>query len=92
MISSLSFFAGLLPFRESVGPGAIFDSGVTSTLANSSIEGSPLSVFGSERLERFRIPLEHEAPRSYRFGCLRRSMIWFTTSFISAKIPSNFSE
>jgi hypothetical protein len=52
MISSLVFFTGLLPFRECASPEAILDSGVTSMSINSSIDGSPLNVSGSERLER----------------------------------------
>jgi hypothetical protein len=92
MISSLSFFTGLLLFRESVGPESILDSGVTSTSTNSSIEGSPLNVFGSERLERLGTPLEHDAPRSGRYGCFRRSVTCFTTSLMSTKTLFNLSE
>jgi hypothetical protein len=91
MISSLSFFTGLLPFYESAGPGATLDFGVAPMPVNSS-EGSPLKVSGSERLERFGTPLELDAPRSGRSGYLRRSVIRFTTSLISTKILSNFSE
>jgi hypothetical protein len=92
MISSLSFFTGLLPFRESVGLEAILDSGVTSTPTNSSIEGSPLNVSGSERLERLGTPLEHDAPRSGHSSCFRRLVICFTISLMSTKTLSNFSE